>query len=431
MLRALGWEIIYFLEVLKYLTAYHIALSTAPVRRRMLPLIVAGVLFPVSFFLPQRVLIADAYIFILILSIAVVFLMVGYFLANRFWKLAVIILCISALDSAMDQTIHLLGFSGDNELGNMLWSSGTLALLAVIAAGKDFLISRKPDLEYSMRTKLTQAAVVYASICLCSCAALIYLEAKGKSVRILLSNLSFLGVAFLGSQVWSILVLNSRMQELIKEERLLQVTQKEYYQSMLAREEETRKYRHDMNNHLIVMEAFLKENSTEELKNYLARIGEEFQKVSSKVYFTGNAVIDAISGHYIPSVADFTDIRIQGRLPSELPTDELNICIIYSNLLKNAVEELQRLREQGGRPLELLLEFRLGSRFMEINLSNSMRENPAFRGIFTPTSKEDHANHGFGLSNVYRTVEKENGTFTVTRKKGMFCARVILPFTRG
>lgn len=224
-----------------------------------------------------------------------------------------------------------------------------------------------------------------------------------------------------------ILGANSRMRELLTEEHLLQITQKKYYESMLAAEEDTRKYRHDMNNHFLIMDMLLEKNDLRGLEKYLKGLEEEFQTVSSRRYDTGNSIIDAISGHYLPRISDFADIKVRGKLPPRLSVDELNICTIYSNLLKNAVEELERLHDKMNVNLQFYLNFSQGMKLMKMDMRNSMGDNPKFKGILTPTSKKDRRNHGIGLSNIRRAVEQEHGSFTVAAVDGMFCAEVILP----
>ena len=43
------------------------------------------------------------------------------------------------------------------------------------------------------------------------------------------------------------------------------------------------------------------------------------------------------------------------------------------------------------------------------------------------TSKEDKANHGMGLQNVEKAVEKNNGRIHYDIKEREFCCEVILP----
>ena len=206
--------------------------------------------------------------------------------------------------------------------------------------------------------------------------------------------------------------------------------QKDYYQSILRTEDETRKYRHDMNNHFMVIETYLKKNKLDEMEKYINGLKESFSKVSRKKYNVGNDVIDAISGYYLPLIDDFVDIDVHGYVPDEMDIDDINLCTIYSNLLKNAVEELQRLKLDENDNLKLKIDFVAGKDFFGIEIKNTAKENAHFDGIKTSTSKDDKKDHGIGLSNIKRALDKENGDITLSQIDGTVCADVIIPISR-
>ena len=141
-------------------------------------------------------------------------------------------------------------------------------------------------------------------------------------------------------------------------------------------------------------------------------------------------MIDAISGYYLQLSDDFADINVNGYVPDDIGIDDINLCTIYANLLKNAVEELQRLKSEGYNNLILKIDFRVGKNFFEISVKNTAKENIDFNGINTSTSKGDKSNHGIGLSNIKRAVEKENGNITLSQADGFVHADVIIPIAK-
>ena len=427
----LEWEVIIFLEAAKYLIGYVISqreTSIKPKKQWMIAGLILSVV-PVIFYRFTTPDIRDAYLgFWLVTMLALMWVMDGS-LISRFWHTFIIFLCISSLDGINEGLIDLIDvLSGiSSEVKMMLMGLISATALLIVLVLKRIVIKAFPAHQDYIGVLLTQMAIIFSGVCQCLGATIIVDELSDYKPYYAVGLFSYLGVALLASQIWVIVNLYSRVKSLLKEERILHVTQRDYYQSLLDREEETRKYRHDMANHMLVMNALLKEDNIDELKEYLGNLQEEFATVQTRRYFTGNPIIDAISGYYLPNVEGFTDIRVVGVMSPDLSVNEVSICTIYSNLIKNAVEELQRLKEDAREHLKLFIEFKSGKDFLKISIKNTMRENTLFRGIDTPTSKVNSKNHGIGLGNVKRTVEKEHGKLVVEKEDQMFCAYVLLP----
>lgn len=430
MIRLFQWEIILVLELFKYLIGYFISRRESVKIKKSFP-VFWGIflLIPVILFNVTWATIDDAYIVFFLVAIVSVVVIMDIPIRSRVWQIMILFLCISSLDGVFSNLLENTDLSAkyNEELIMIIWSTMTGVLLSVILALKKLVKKYFSEKSELINVTLAQVAMIFSGICQCYNATAIANLHSGDKKLFPWVLASYLGVAFLGSQIWVVINLNSRMKALIKEERVLHTTQEEYYRSLLDREDETRKYRHDMTNHLMVMDVLLDEGNLDELKEYLGKLRDEFDLVQNKRYVTGNPVIDAISCYYLPGVADFTDISVRGHISTEIKIDEVSICTIYSNLVKNAVEELQRLKEDAKEGLKLLICFKTGKDFIEINVANSMRDNAVFRGINTPTSKSDSKNHGIGLGNIKRTVEREHGRIKIDKKDQMFVADVILP----
>ena len=57
--------------------------------------------------------------------------------------------------------------------------------------------------------------------------------------------------------------MNEKMKETVDIEKRLRNSQKNYYEMLLQKEEETRKYRHDITNHLMCLKALADDKKTE------------------------------------------------------------------------------------------------------------------------------------------------------------------------
>ena len=102
--------------------------------------------------------------------------------------------------------------------------------------------------------------------------------------------------------------------------------------------------------------------------------------------------------------------------------DQMSLCAIYANLLKNAVEALERRggREACQRNIEALSD----DKWVKIAIDNSVGEECV---DISETSKQDKKHHGYGIGIVREPVSRCGGEIAFSQKGDMFCVRVSLP----
>lgn len=432
MKQFLEWEIIFCVELLKYIIAYRITTRQTIHDKKKEILVTMMLSILAVILLIKTVSINDAYIVLMILSVGSLFICMKERYLERIWKILVIFLSVTAIDSVMENLVGRFTKTKDlsMELEIIIWDGMSIACMAFILVIVIVLGKRLEGRKIQYSNKLVQCSVIFADICLCMCASFVFRDVGESKFYFWLGTLSFIGVVFLGSQILRILEMNNTLKDAILQERFINGIQKEYYQTILRNEEEIRKYRHDMNNHFMVIESYLQKEKLKKAEEYIDGLKEKFMTTSMKKYFVGNDVIDAISGYYLPLIDEFVDIDVNGFVQEEMDIDEINLCTIYSNLLKNAVEELQRLKRNNRDNLKLKIEFVTGKNFFKIEIKNTAKENAQFNGIMTPTSKNDKKDHGIGLSNIMRALDKENGEFSLYQLDETICADVIIPIKR-
>lgn len=232
---------------------------------------------------------------------------------------------------------------------------------------------------------------------------------------IILCSLSYVGVGLLG--VFSIYLerTNKRIENLVENEIRLKDMQKRYYDTLLEREEDTRRYRHDMENHLICLDRLAREGDIASLQRYTRQMRQQMEEIQKRRYVTGNDILDILTSHYIALLGENVDVSVSGQVQTSI--DEMKLCTIYANLLQNAVEELQRC--EGAATLEI--KFEQGEEFFQILIRNSLSKKQGKK-----KDKLDSKNHGIGLSNVRRTVETVGGNLELTKGENFFQATVTL-----
>ncbi|MGF7144385.1 sensor histidine kinase regulating citrate/malate metabolism [Anaerotaenia torta] len=211
----------------------------------------------------------------------------------------------------------------------------------------------------------------------------------------------------------------------MKTEYLLRHLQKSHYEIMLAKEEETRSFRHDISNHIMCLGEITKTGNLTEATRYIEQMQTALSEIQKKSYITGNEILDAILSYNIYRLGDGVNIHIAGFCNGILDVSNVELCSILSNPLQNAVEALIR-QQEGRKYLNIHMHSTPNNFQLEIQNSFDPEDNIMINGL-PYTKKPDNKNHGIGLKNVKRLVEKNNGLFQLDIQPGEFNVLIILP----
>lgn len=185
-----------------------------------------------------------------------------------------------------------------------------------------------------------------------------------------------------------------------------------YYQKINKLSEDIRKFRHDYKNHMICLQALLEGKEYADALEYVRDITRQ-DIIESIKFFSGNQIADAI----LCDKAELAKqsgckIEFDGFISDEIPSSDL--CIILSNALDNAIEACARLTSNGDKIITVKCDIMQNVQLMRITNPNDINNST------TETSKEDKENHGFGLYNIRRTVEKHNGQMSIPSQTPLF-----------
>jgi sensor histidine kinase regulating citrate/malate metabolism len=192
---------------------------------------------------------------------------------------------------------------------------------------------------------------------------------------------------------------------------------------MLEREESTRKYRHDMNNHLICLNQLAKEGTSNSVQEYISNMQNQVLDIQSKVFKVGNEILDAILNYHLSMLDKDVKVEIIGFCSEITMINNVDLCTIFANLIQNAVEELKK-ESSGEKYFKVIIQ--TGKEFIKIEIINTISDKSYQKSNLLRSEKKDKRNHGIGLGNVRQTVEKNGGSFETTISNHIFVARVIL-----
>lgn len=198
--------------------------------------------------------------------------------------------------------------------------------------------------------------------------------------------------------------------------------QKEHYKQLNARIEETRRLRHDMRHHVRMLGVLAGNGDVEKMKEYLRKLAPAGEQEETLVY-TMNYALDAVLCHYM-TAARQAGIRVncQVAVPQVPCLPEEELCVLFGNLLENAVEACVR-QEKGDR--FIYLRCRQGEDRMSIVLDNSYDGNVSYQKGYFLSSKQNRV--GVGVESVKAIVEKHRGTSSFVPGEEVFEVSIIIP----
>ncbi|MBQ6815414.1 MAG: GHKL domain-containing protein [Lachnospiraceae bacterium] len=184
--------------------------------------------------------------------------------------------------------------------------------------------------------------------------------------------------------------------------------QKYHYEYLEKRETETKKFRHDLSNHMQLLSELAKKGNYDEFDNYLETININIEKFAN--YKTvQNGIVDAILNQYYSKAKQYgIEMEIKGRFPLDCAIDAYDLCTIFSNVLSNAVEAAIEADEK-----EIYVECRYTEKDIIIVVENTFKDEGQFGDGKIKTRKENVDYHGYGLENIRESIEKYNGMLNI------------------
>lgn len=253
-----------------------------------------------------------------------------------------------------------------------------------------------------------------------------YVDSKRFSmISDILTVISYLDIVILGLFVIYIGNANENFKNLLDTERLLRKAQKSNYEVILAKEAETREFRHDFSNHILCLKELISKNNIAEAADYIDQMQSTVLQIQKKTYTTGNEIIDAILNYYVRQLKKDVEVSVIGLCNDNLNVNDVELCSIVSNPLQNAVEALNNQKRE-----RKYLKIRMNSttqNFKMVICNSFDKDNIAITDGLPVTIKQDKENHGIGLKNVKKLVENNKGLFNIEIQEDEFRITLILP----
>lgn len=196
-------------------------------------------------------------------------------------------------------------------------------------------------------------------------------------------------------------------------------TEQEYYDEINRRYNESRKIRHDINNHLLAINALIERGDIEEAKRYISEVSEKSDLAAMPVK-TGRNVLDALLFKKTEQAAEKgCKITFEIDCPIGGSASDYDLCTIFGNILDNAIEASNSsdiISVKIGKQLDMLY----------ISCKNPFAGELKRRGEKIFTTKKDCISHGFGIMRVREITRRYDGDVNITAENGVFLMEILL-----
>lgn len=206
-----------------------------------------------------------------------------------------------------------------------------------------------------------------------------------------------------------------------KEKYLAELTEQhyhlqiEYYQQLLEKQQETKALWHDIKKYTAAMQAVAAKNDSEQLRQIAQAAEDAYERVKD-ISAVGNPVVDALLNQYLRSAKENQiQVLLDITIPEVLAISTLLLSVVIGNTFDNAIEACRLIAPE---KRVIHLQLRKQNRILFYSI-----ENPYIDAV---TQLRVGKHHGYGLKNVERAVNQNNGNFQVEKSKGLFVIQIRL-----
>lgn len=185
-----------------------------------------------------------------------------------------------------------------------------------------------------------------------------------------------------------------------------------FYQMLETQYSSLERLRHDMKNHIIGLQRLIDHQAWDKMTDYLRQMSEA-GALQYADDVTGKSIVDALLYYKKANLSDSGSVRWECdvHIPHDCPADDFDLCVIFGNLLDNALEACQKLPADSN-PF-ITVHAHMVKKCLLIEIANSMPQSG---------NRKD----GIGLRNVREAAEKYNGTLQIDARDDIFRVTVLL-----
>lgn len=209
--------------------------------------------------------------------------------------------------------------------------------------------------------------------------------------------------------------------EHIRQLERLTMVQADQYALIQSHFEEMRRVRHDLRQHLNVIQTCIANGNISELNSYVEAYRTSIPQDAIRP-FTRNYAVDAVLHFYASkAMTNGIDMVISFQIDAKLPIPEPEFCVLLGNLLENALENCS---PKNGKRFIHVNARKKGSSMLYLTVDNSCGQQPVMEGERFCSGK--HEGFGIGTESVRMIAERYHGEARFEWKDEVFYASVMV-----
>ena len=306
------------------------------------------------------------------------------------------------------------------------WYDVATRLARPLVFGTLWLLLRRrfPAEQARLSRRLWQMVLALAAMPLCALIAVVLLtfqkyESAAVDVLAMNQGLAVLPFVLVTSIVLLFAILILADHERLEQANRLAGLREVYYQGLRQQERQVRQLRHDLRNHLTVVQGLLQKGDAQGAAGYLDQMSVSPALRGVRRFCeneTANVVL-AAKMEIMERAGIAADFAVS--IPKKLPVADTDLAALLGNALDNAIEGVEAAAEK-----KITLRCRVDKGLLMLRLENPMggEINPDLA-----TTKADKSAHGFGIPGMREIAERYGGTLSAGMSGENFELVVCLP----
>lgn len=199
----------------------------------------------------------------------------------------------------------------------------------------------------------------------------------------------------------------------------------ENYELITQLSEDSRKRNHEVRHQIQTMYEMIEEGQSEKAREYALSILEGIDKREIRTY-SDNIVVNAtLAAALGTAIRDGIRVEYHVNIPKELSMEDVDLNILLSNMVENAVEACSRMEDTGKAYIDITISKHNKFLFIECINSVDMKESkPKYHEWVT--TKKNVREHGYGIPLMEQIADKYAGIIQIERREGEFVVRTNL-----
>ena len=197
-------------------------------------------------------------------------------------------------------------------------------------------------------------------------------------------------------------------------------TEQRYYDEINRRYQESRKIRHDIQNHLLALNMLIESGNIDSARKYINEVSEQTDLAAMPVK-TGSEVLDALLFKKTEQAQEKQVSLIFEVSCSlmECGISDYDLCTVFGNIIDNAIEAVN---EKDTVTVKLSNQHDM----LYISCENVIRKPLKKRGDRILTTKPDALSHGYGIARVREIAARYEGAVQITDEGGKFLIEILI-----